>query len=334
MFHPKKPRLDVAPVDKNYFIENSNLLSLSCPLSYNLKIETQTQVDIVCEDTIQFIINHVEESINFDFYNSYLNVIICKQKLFKNNCFLKLEECNFPLDFKSSEFFFYYIHVSEEEIKYIFNKTLEQSSNVWLENRKFRISASNKAHKIKTSKTKTDEKKLALAKTLYNNKQLTGKAAVNVTYGLQTENIAFEVYSKMVNLLVIKCGLVIHIKKPWICATPDGIVIVDGTPQKVLEIKCPISFKDKDIIDPITNVPNLSYLKMIDGKVSLKKSHIYYTQCQILMFTTGLNECDFFIFNNIKPELLLVKKDEQFLSDIIPKLEHFYYSFYLPICHT
>ncbi|KAF0709979.1 zinc finger MYM-type protein 1-like, partial [Aphis craccivora] len=152
LFHPKKPRLDVAPVDKNYFIENSNLLSLSCPLSYNLKIETQTQVDIVCEDTIQFIINHVEESINFDFYNSYLN-------------------------------------------------TLEQSSNVWLENRKFRISASNKAHKIKTSKTKTDEKKLALAKTLYNNKQLTGKAAVNVTYGLQTENIAFEVYSKMVNLL-------------------------------------------------------------------------------------------------------------------------------------
>jgi len=75
----------------------------------------------------------------------------------------------------------------------------------------------------------------------------------------------------MVNLLVIKYGLVIHIKKPWICATPDGIVIVDGTPQKVLEIKCRISFEVKDIIDPITNVPNLSYLKMIDGKVSLKK---------------------------------------------------------------
>lgn len=132
---------------------------MSCPLSYNLKIETQTQVERVCEDTMQIIINHVEESINFDFYNSYLNVIICKQKLFKNNCFLKLEECNFPLDFKSSEFFFNYIHVSEEDIKYIFNKTLEQSSNVWLENRKFRISASNKAHKIKTSKTSTDEKK-------------------------------------------------------------------------------------------------------------------------------------------------------------------------------
>lgn len=82
--------------------------------------------------------------------------------------------------------------------------------------------------------------------------------------------------------MVIKCGLVIHIKKPWICATPDGIVIVDGTPQNVLEIKCPISFKDKDIIDPITNIPNLSYLKMIDGKVSLKKmSYILHTMPDI-----------------------------------------------------
>jgi len=52
------------------------------------------------------------------------------------------------------------------------------------------------------------------------------------------------------------------------------------------------------------------------------------------MVPTELNECDFFIYNNIKPELLLVKKDEQFLSDIIPKLKHFYYSLYLPICYT
>jgi len=135
-----------------------------------LKIETQTQVDRVCEDTIQFIINHVEESINFDFYNSYLNVIICKKKLFKNNCFLKIEECNFPLDFKSSEFFFNYIHVSEEDIKYIYNKTLEQSSNVWLKNRKFRISTSIKLIKSRLQKPRQMKKKLALAKSLYNNK--------------------------------------------------------------------------------------------------------------------------------------------------------------------
>lgn len=37
LFQPKKPRLEVIPIDKNYFVENSNILSLSCPLSYNLK---------------------------------------------------------------------------------------------------------------------------------------------------------------------------------------------------------------------------------------------------------------------------------------------------------
>lgn len=332
LFQPKKPCLDIIPVDKNHFVENSNLLSLSCPLSYNLKVETKTQVENVCEDTLQFIINNVEESINFDFYNSYLNTIIINQKLFKNNCFLKLEESYFPLDFKSSELYFNYIHVSEENIKQIFNTTLGQSGKVWLDNRKFRISASSKAHKIKTLKILTDEKQLALAKSLLNDKPLIGKAIINVTYGLQNENKAFEVYCKMVNLTVIKCGLVIHSKKPWLCGTPDGIVIVDGIPQKILEIKCPISCKDKKITDSISNVPNLSYLKTINGEISLKKSHIYYTQCQILMFTSGLDECDFFIYNNIKPLLLTIKKDEKCLSDTIAKLEHFYYSFYLPVC--
>lgn len=89
-FIQKNPRLYVAPVDKNYFIESSNLLSLSRPLSYNLKIETQTQVERVCDNTMQIIINHVEESINCNSYNPYLNVIICKQTLFKNNCFFKI----------------------------------------------------------------------------------------------------------------------------------------------------------------------------------------------------------------------------------------------------
>jgi len=36
----------------------------------------------------------------------------------------------------------------------------------------------------------------------------------------------FQVYFKMVNLLVLKCELVIHISKPWIFATPVSIVIV------------------------------------------------------------------------------------------------------------
>lgn len=331
-FLQKKTRLDVAIVDTNYFIKNTNLLLLHCPLSYNMKVETQTHEESVCYEVLKCIINNVEETMNLDFYNSYMNTIITKQKLLKNNCYLGNQTCYFPLDFKLPEFFFKHIIVSEENMKYIFNKTLDQSGKFWLDNRKVRISASNKAHKIKTSKTLSDEKQQALAKSIFSSKPLIGKAAINATYGTQTENEAFVSYCKMVNLPIIKCGLVIHLEKPWLCATPDGIVIVNDKPEKVLEIKCPISCKDKEIIDPLTNIPNINYLKVIDGKVCLKESHMYYTQCQVLMFTTGLNSCDLYIYNCIKPLLLTVNKNEHFLLNTINKLESFYYTFYLPVC--
>lgn len=48
-------------------------------------------------------------------------------------------------------------------------------------------------------------------------------------------------------------SLVIHIKKPWLCTISDSMVIITAT---VMEIKCPISHKDNDIIDTITNVFN------------------------------------------------------------------------------
>lgn len=306
-------------------------MSINCPLSHNLKIETQTEEEIVCENTLKYIIDKLEESNNFDFYDSYLNTIIIKQKLFINNLYIKYDACYFPLDFKLNEFFFQHIHVSEENIKSTFIKSLDQCGKFWLDNRKIRITASSKAHKIKTLKTLTNEKQQALANSLFSSKPLMGKAAINVTYGIQTENQAFEVYCKIVNLTVIKCGLVINIKKPWLCATPDGIIIVNGKPEKVLEIKCPISCKDREIIDPLTNIPNVNYLKIINGEVSLKKSHMYYTQCQILMFTTGLNACDFFIYSNIQSKLLTITKDETFLFNTIMKLEYFYYTFYLPV---
>lgn len=63
------------------------------------------------------------------------------------------------------------------------------------------------------------------------------------------------------------------------------------------------------VIDQILNVSNIKYLQVINVKVTLKKNHKNYTQCQVLMFTTGLDECDLFIFNFIVPVLVNIIKN-------------------------
>jgi len=135
----------------------------------------------------------------------------------------------------------------------------------------------------------------------------------------------------MFNTVTIQCGLIIHAKYPWLCASPDSLVLSkEGDIYKVLEIKCPISCKKKPIVNDETGVLNLSYLKYENGKIILKKSHQYYTQCQILMFVTGLRSCDLFIYNSIKPVLICIEKDDIFLRQVLLKLECFYFKYFLP----
>lgn len=115
---------------------------------------------------------------------------------------------------------------------------------------------------------------------------------LNTAYGSQTEMIAIETYCEMFNKKIIKAGLIIHSKYPWLCASPDSLVLSqNGEINKILEIKCPIC-NYKPILDEDTGNLNLKYLKYENGKVILRSSHQYYDE---------LNECDLFIYNTIDP---------------------------------
>lgn len=86
----------------------------------------------------------------------------------------------------------------------------------------------------------------------------------------------------------------------------------------------------KHIINPDTGESNLKYLKLQQGKIILNPRHMYYTQIQIILYCTNLNTCNLFIFNEIDPLLLVVEYDKTFLTNIIPKLNEFYFTYYLP----
>lgn len=49
------------------------------------------------------------------------------------------------------------------------------------------------------------------------------------------------------------------------------------------------------------------------------------------MYVTGLDECDLFIYNLLSPVLLTFTEDENYLLHTLLKVEHFFFSYYLPV---
>lgn len=141
---------------------------------------------------------------------------------------------------------------------------------------------------------------------------------------LKMKKKALQKYIDLYKHEVIDCGLVIHTLTPWLCASPDRIVVSNKISSKVLEIKCPILCQNKPIISE-TGELNLSYLiRDSSNKIVLKKSHIYFTQCQILMYRCGLNFCDLFIYSEHFNSLLIeVNRDDIFKTNTILKIERF-----------
>lgn len=230
-------------------IHNHHILSLPCSLSYNLCSEQRSEVDRQCSYVLNNIIDNIEQDFKYETNNDYLSHIIIKQV---QSDFSKFYS-SFPLIFKEHTYYYENIYVNEMMIKSIFNQSLDQSHNLsWIKNRKMRISASLKAHKIKTLRNMSEEGQNKLAISLLNETVIIGKGASNMQYGLKTENKAFKVFCDLYKIDVIKSGLVVHISRPWISASPDGLILKNGKISSVLEIKCPSSCKQKSIVDQLT----------------------------------------------------------------------------------
>ena len=101
--------------------------------------------------------------------------------------------------------------------------------------------------------------------------------------------------------------------------------------MNIVEIKCPISCEKLQIVDFDTKKCNVSYLKFQHKNVILRESSIYYTQCQIQLYITGLNFCDLFVYSPVKngSVCICVTRNEKFLRKVISVCEEFYFKNYL-----
>jgi len=181
------------------------------------------------------------------------------------------------------------VEKSQTECCHTFKNTLGQATNPnWFLQRKMRISAS-KAHKILRGK-----KLETRLKYFFESPPLTK----GMSYGRDMEKKAREHYSKITGKHVIESGLLVRANQTWLCSSPDGLI----KDEKIcLEIKCPSSCENLDI--------SVDYIK----NENLVKSHPYFTQVQIQMYTSNSDFCHFFVFSEKDFILINVPRDKDFL---------------------
>ena len=130
-----------------------------------------------------------------------------------------------------------------------------------------------------------------------------------------------------INPAVTECGLYLSEEKPFIAASPDGIVECDCCGQSVLEIKCPYSHRDKALSNPDKGF----YLVTSEnGNVKLDKTHEYYFQVQTQLGVTGLSKAYFVVWTPIDLHIEIINFDKQFWEQICTSAEKIFRIALLP----
>ena len=187
-----------------------------------------------------------------------------------------------------------------EKIEFV---TRGQSSNEsWFLYRKGVITGS-KGHEVKTKMKKLKKGGGSYVNLWQLFQKISGLVFTNpnipaLKYGRSMEENAvnefFNIKSKEhKDFKLIDCGLFLDNAKPFIGASPDRIISCSCCPRACLEVKCPYSVNFLSPKDPNFSLP---YLQNVDGKLVLKESDKYFTQCQMQMGVTGCKLCYFFVW--------------------------------------
>ena len=221
----------------------------------------------------------------------------------------------------------------EQYIQDVEMETRDQnSSSVWREQRKGRVTASV-AHSVLHAKEDTLHNANSYIFSNVLQRSIFTSAATE--YGLRSESIAQELYNNLYkehhNFSFKKSGLVINDDYPFLGASPDGIAYCDCCGQRVVEIKCPYSLKEKSVEDICSE--RGYHLEMKDGQVSCRSSSPWYTQMQVQMYVTKSTLCHLAIYTQVPPFLHVIKVafNEEWCKSQVPVLYQSFEKFIWPL---
>lgn len=199
----------------------------------------------------------------------------------------------------------------------IFEQTIN-SFNIWLKLRQFRITGSRVYELYTYSKNvsadwETETKKYFWPKSFSNK---------FVNYGKKFEGPARNKYMTQTGNTVIECGLVTHDLEKWLGYSPDGIVLKNGKPEKLLEIKCPFDGQKMNAATLKQTLP------CFDKSGNLKMKHKFYGQVQMGMGVLNLTETDFVIYSSFDDsiEIITVPFNQDFTDDLLVTAKHIYFN--------
>ena len=154
-----------------------------------------------------------------------------------------------------------------------------------------------------------------------------------VKYGSKNEERARQAYvaAQQTNHPGLTChpiGFVVNECQPFLGASPDGLVQdPNSIPQNgLLEIKCPFVARSGMTAKEYTEHKS----SCLSPTFLLKPSHEYFYQIQVAMHVCQLSWCDFCVW---APGFLVinrVNRDDVFLTEVLQKLNTFYFSHLLP----
>lgn len=136
--------------------------------------------------------------------------------------------------------------------------------------------------------------------------EFVGNIATN--WGTMHEVEAKEEFTYSTGREVEPASFVVHPTINWLGASPDGYIGTDD----LLEIKCPFGLRD--------------HAKPVPFKTVDDQPH-YYAQMQIQMFVTERSTCAFWQWTPHDWNLSVVRFDQSWIDENLPKLEAFYREF-------
>ena len=158
----------------------------------------------------------------------------------------------------------------------------------------------------------------------------------SIMWGRRNESVALTKYIQYMNshghpgLSAVKCGFYVHPEKGWLGASPDATVCDPAfqPPNGLAEFKCPFSKAEADIDTACKD--EQFYCTMTDSTLHVKRSHCYYHQVQLQLFTLCSAWCDFCVYTTKSIAVERIYPDLEWQKDKVCILDSYFFDCILP----